>query len=115
MLGTIAAILPADTDKVRKLTWEELETEVKNEMYCVSADELAHLIIAGDPSFNLIDIRRANEADSMKYTPPSILHISTSPMHLQALPNHLSKECFSFRFDRKSLQRRDLASYHWEY
>lgn len=64
-LGTIAAILPSNSSKFRKFTRAELETEVDHPTYYLSADELAHLLIAGDPSIQLIDIRKEEKADSM--------------------------------------------------
>lgn len=63
MIGTIAAILPNEPTKYRKFSMEELEQEMKKDMYFFSADEVAHLIISGDPSFQLIDLRQ--KADSM--------------------------------------------------
>lgn len=63
MLGTIAAILPSKSDKYHQFSKEELDLEASKEMYYVSVDELAHLIISGDPSIQLIDIRE--KADTM--------------------------------------------------
>ncbi len=64
-LGTIAAILPSKSTKFRKFTQEELALEVMKDTYYFSADELAHMMIAGDPSFQLIDIRTEAGADTM--------------------------------------------------
>jgi rhodanese-related sulfurtransferase len=63
MIGSIAAILPNEPTKFRKFSREELDVEIKKNMYYFSADEVAHLIISGDPSFQLIDVRQ--KADSM--------------------------------------------------
>ncbi|MCV9389422.1 rhodanese-like domain-containing protein [Reichenbachiella ulvae] len=63
MIGTIAAILPNEPTKYRKFSMEELDQEMKKDMYYFSTDEVAHLIISGDPSFQLIDLRQ--KADSM--------------------------------------------------
>lgn len=57
MLGTIAAVLPDNNEKFRKYTLEELEVEAARDFYYVSADELADLIIKGDPGIQLIDLR----------------------------------------------------------
>ncbi len=65
MLGTIAAILPSKSTKFRKFTADELNLEVTKDTYYISADELAHLLITGDPSFQLIDIRTEADADTM--------------------------------------------------
>lgn len=65
MLGTIAAVLPTPSTKYRKFSAEELNTEVNKDMYYVSTDELASMLIAGDPSIQLIDIRQEEAADSM--------------------------------------------------
>lgn len=64
-LGTIAAILPTKSTKFRKFTQEELDLEVMKDTYYFSADELAHLLIVGDPSIQLIDIRKETEADTL--------------------------------------------------
>ncbi len=63
MLGTIAAILPSKSTKFRKFTKEELKIEVNKDIYYLSTDEVAQLLISGDPSIQLVDIRA--EADSM--------------------------------------------------
>ncbi len=65
MLGTIAAILPSKNDKFRRLSMEELEVEAERDFYYITPDELAHLLISGDPGIQLIDIRPEKEADSM--------------------------------------------------
>jgi len=65
MLGTIAAILPPKSSKYRTFSREELETEVNRDMYYISADELAHALINGDPSMQLIDISPRKTADTL--------------------------------------------------
>ncbi|MFY0653165.1 MAG: rhodanese-like domain-containing protein [Cyclobacteriaceae bacterium] len=65
MLGLMAAILPSKKTEYLKWTEQELQVEVLKDAYYVSVDELADLLINGDPSIQLIDIRSKNVADTL--------------------------------------------------
>lgn len=56
-LGSIAAILPRTKTSSTQLTADQLLMEMKRQTYVVSVDELADLLINGDPSILLIDVR----------------------------------------------------------
>ena len=70
MLGLIAAILPPERTTYKKWTKQELTIELKKDTYYLTTDELAHLLIGGDPSIQLIDVRTS--ADSLL---PRAIHI----------------------------------------
>ncbi len=60
-LGFIAAMLPNKKNNSIALTEEELLQEMLLETNYVSADQLSQLLISGDPSIQLIDVRPAAE------------------------------------------------------
>lgn len=56
-LGLTAAILPNRKNDSIQLTEKQLLQEMLLEANYLSVDELAHLLISGDPSIQLIDVR----------------------------------------------------------
>ncbi|MFY0624707.1 MAG: rhodanese-like domain-containing protein [Reichenbachiella sp.] len=60
-LGITAAMLPSRKNDSIQLTEKELLQEMLLKTNYVSVDELAHLLIIGDPSIQLIDVRPMNE------------------------------------------------------
>jgi rhodanese-related sulfurtransferase len=60
-LGITAAMLPNRKNDSIQLTEKQLLQEMLLEANYLSADELAHLLISGDPSIQLIDVRAASE------------------------------------------------------
>lgn len=60
-LGVVIAMVPENTTKPYKLTAEQMLVEVQGAAEMVSADEVAHWIIAKDPSLQLIDVRTPDE------------------------------------------------------
>ncbi len=60
-LGITAAMLPNRKNDSIQLTEKELLHEFLQETNYISVDELAHLLIMGDPSIQLIDVRPASE------------------------------------------------------
>lgn len=60
-LGITAAMLPNRRNDSIQLNEKELLQEFLQESNYVSADELAHLLITGDPSIQLIDVRPVSE------------------------------------------------------
>ena len=59
-MGLTAAMLPSKTNVSIELNEKQLLQEMLLETNYVSVDELADLIIAGDPSIQLIDVRPAS-------------------------------------------------------
>jgi sulfur-carrier protein adenylyltransferase/sulfurtransferase len=67
-LGLIIAAVPENTTKPYKLTAEQLLEEVKSGTQFIGPDEVADMLIAKDPSLQLIDVRSAAEFE--KYSLP---------------------------------------------
>jgi rhodanese-related sulfurtransferase len=61
MMGLMAAILPQKSNDSIQLTEKQLLQEMLLETNYFSVDELAHLLISGDPSIQLIDVRPFSE------------------------------------------------------
>ncbi|MFP4367299.1 MAG: rhodanese-like domain-containing protein [Bacteroidales bacterium] len=72
-LGLIIAMVPENTTKPYKLTTEELLQEVAEGQQFVPPDEIARMIIEGDPGFQLIDVRSQEEFD--EYNLPDAINI----------------------------------------
>lgn len=60
-LALILAFVPENTTKPYKLTAEELLAEVNEGIQFISTDQVADLIINGDPTVLLIDVRAQDE------------------------------------------------------
>lgn len=60
-LGLMAAILPGKNNDSIELNERNLLNEMLQEDNYISVDELAHLLISGDPSIQLIDVRPSSE------------------------------------------------------
>jgi rhodanese-related sulfurtransferase len=72
-LGFVAAILPQRKNSSAELDAQQLLNELQLETYVITADELARMIINNDPSFQLIDLRSAEEVK--KFSLPGALNI----------------------------------------
>jgi len=72
-LGIIIAAVPENTTKQYKLTAAELLDEVKDGTQFVSTDEIADMLVHGDPSLQLIDVR--SQAEFEKYNLPGSVNI----------------------------------------
>jgi len=72
-LGLIIAAVPENTTKPYKLTAEELLEEVKSGTQFMQPDEVAAMIVAKDPSLQLIDVRSADEFE--KFSLPGAVNI----------------------------------------
>lgn len=72
-LGLIIAAVPENTTKPYKLTAEQLLEEVKSGTQFIGPDEVADMLIAKDPSLQLIDVRSAAEFE--KYSLPDAINI----------------------------------------
>ena len=60
-LGITGAMLPGRKNDAIALNEHELLQEMLMESNYITADELAHLLISGDPSIRLIDVRSASK------------------------------------------------------
>ena len=60
-LGAVAAVLPNRQNDSGLLTGHEVLQEMLFDANYVSVDELAHLLISGDPSIQLVDVRSATD------------------------------------------------------
>jgi rhodanese-related sulfurtransferase len=72
-LGLIIAAVPENTTKVYKLTAVELLVEVQEGAQFMSTDEIAHMVVQKDPSFQLIDVRAQDEFE--KFHLPNAINI----------------------------------------
>ena len=72
-LGLIIAAVPENTTKPYKLTAGQLLEEVKSGTQFIAAEEVADMLIAKDPSLQLIDVRNAAEFE--KYSLPGAINI----------------------------------------
>jgi rhodanese-related sulfurtransferase len=72
-LGLIIAAVPENTTKPYKLTAEQLLEEVKSGTQFMQPDEIADMIIAKDPTLQLIDVRPADEFE--KFSLPGAINI----------------------------------------
>ena len=72
-LGLIIAAVPENTTKPYKLTAEQLLEEVKSGTQFMQSDEIANMVIAKDPTLQLIDVRTADEFE--KFSLPGAINI----------------------------------------
>lgn len=72
-LGLIIAAVPENTTKPYKLTAEQLLEEVKSGTQFMQPDEIADMVIAKDPTLQLIDVRAADEFE--KFSLPGAINI----------------------------------------
>lgn len=72
-LGLIIAAVPENTTKPYKLNPEQLLEEVKSGTQFIQPDEVADMVIAKDPSIQLIDVRSADEFE--KFSLPGAINI----------------------------------------
>jgi rhodanese-related sulfurtransferase len=72
-LGLIIAAVPENTTKPYKLNPEQLLEEVKSGTQFIQPDEVADMVIAKDPSIQLIDVRSADEFE--KFSLPGSINI----------------------------------------
>jgi rhodanese-related sulfurtransferase len=72
-LGLIIAAVPENTTKPYKLTAEQLLEEVKSGTQFMQPDEIADMIIAKDPTLQLIDVRAVDEFE--KFSLPGAINI----------------------------------------
>jgi rhodanese-related sulfurtransferase len=72
-LGLIIAAVPENTTKPYKLTAEQLLEEVKSGTQFMQPDEIADMVIAKDPTLQLIDVRTADEFE--KFSLPGAINI----------------------------------------
>ena len=72
-LGLIIAAVPENTTKPYKLTAEQLLEEVKSGTQFMQPDEIANMVIAKDPTLQLIDVRAADEFE--KFSLPGAINI----------------------------------------
>ncbi len=73
IMGIILAFSPIDDIHVNKITTHELVHQLHNQSNYMEAEEVAHMIIDKDPSFQIIDIR--NLDDYKKYHIPGSVSI----------------------------------------
>jgi rhodanese-related sulfurtransferase len=72
-LGLIIAAVPENTTKPYKLTAEQLLEEVKSGTQFMQPDEIADMVIAKDPTLQLIDVRTEDEFE--KFSLPGAINI----------------------------------------
>jgi rhodanese-related sulfurtransferase len=72
-LGLIIAAVPENTTKPYKLSADQLLEEVKSGTQFMQPDEIADMVIAKDPTLQLIDVRPADEFE--KFNLPGAINI----------------------------------------
>lgn len=72
-LGAIIAAVPENTTRPYKLTAEELLTEAMENRQFISPDEVASMLVAKDPSLQLIDVRNKDQYE--KFSLPNAINI----------------------------------------
>lgn len=72
-LGAIIAAVPENTTRPYKLTAEELLIEVMENRQFMSPDEVAAMVVANDPSLQLIDVRSKDQYE--KFSLPNAINI----------------------------------------
>ncbi|MEO9804901.1 MAG: rhodanese-like domain-containing protein [Reichenbachiella sp.] len=88
MLGVVAAVMPGKDGDSKELKGEEMSWETLMESKYVSVDELAHLLISGDPSIQLIDLR---SIDALEKLLPGAINIPLDSIY---------NENFEYLFDQ---------------
>ena len=73
IMALILAFSPVDEIKVNKVTTDDLIHQLRNKSNYVEAEEVAHMIIDRDPSFQIVDIR--SKEDFSKYNIPGSVNI----------------------------------------
>ena len=71
--GLIAAILPERNNSAQELDAKQLLQEIQLENYKISADEIAEVLMNGDPEYQLIDVR--SEEEFKQYSLPGAINI----------------------------------------
>jgi rhodanese-related sulfurtransferase len=89
-LGLILAAVPANTTHPYKLSPEALLEHVNSGMQYFSPDEVAHMIVSGDPSLVLIDVR--SETDYEKYHLPGAINIPLSSLLEEQWKEYLDQD-----------------------
>lgn len=77
-LGLIIAAVPQNTTKPYKLTAAQLLEEVNSRSQFVAPDMVAEMLVAGDPSIRLIDVRAQDDYE--KYSLPGAINIPLTDM-----------------------------------
>ncbi len=78
ILGIIIAFSPVDKIIINEVTTHDLVHQLNNQSNYITAEELAHMIIDKDPSFQVIDIR--NTEDYKKYHIPGSFSIPVAKL-----------------------------------
>ncbi|MGE5446799.1 MAG: rhodanese-like domain-containing protein [Bacteroidales bacterium] len=89
-LGAIIAAVPENTTRPYKLTAEELLTEVMETRQFMSPDEVASMLIAKDPSLQLIDVRSKDQYD--KFSLPNAINIPLESLLNQEFEEVLNQD-----------------------
>ncbi len=72
-LGLLIAAVPQNTTHPYKVNPDQLLTEIKGGQQFISPEEVADMIVQKDPSFQLIDVRNADEF--AKFSLPGAINI----------------------------------------
>ena len=87
-LGIMGAMLPGRKNDSIALNEKELLQEMLLETNYISVDELAHLLISGDPSIQLIDVRPASD---FKEPLPRAINIPIDSLFSEGLKRRLKR------------------------
>lgn len=89
-LGLILAAVPGNTTKPYKLTAEQLLEEVKSGTQFIYPDEVVHMIVAKDPTLQIIDVRSADDFD--KFSLPNAINIPLSDILNPEFEGYLNQD-----------------------
>jgi rhodanese-related sulfurtransferase len=91
-LGSVAAIIPQKRNDSIERNERQMLTEMLLESNYISADELAHLLIEGDPAIRIIDVR---SVDEFKDPLPRALNV---PL------DSIFSENYAYLFDQRTMK-----------
>lgn len=89
-LGLIIAAVPQNTTRPYKVTAEQLLVEIKNGQQFISPEEVADMLVQGDPSIQLIDVRNSDEFN--KFSLPGAINIPLESILLKEFEEILNQD-----------------------
>jgi sulfur-carrier protein adenylyltransferase/sulfurtransferase len=89
-LGLVIAAVPANTTKPYKLTAAQLLAEANNRTQYVTPETVADMIVAKDPTLQLIDVRSQDEFE--KYSLPGAINIPLTDLLSDKYADALNQE-----------------------
>lgn len=89
-LGLLIAAVPQNTTHPYKISPDQLLAEIKSGQQFISPEEVADMIVQKDPSFQLIDVRNAD--DFAKFSLPGAINIPLESILNEEFEETLNQE-----------------------